>query len=199
MEKKHTYKSYLTTKQAADYLNVSTETIRVWTNKGCLNTVTTLGGHRRFKLEDLEDFALSTQSKQLKASDLQQLKILIIEDDKQFAAFLSECVKSFADNIVTDIAHDGFEAGYKTMSVRPDIVLLDLLMNDINGIKICRNIKSTPEIQHARIISITGHNSKINSQNLLIEGAEAILEKPVDEVKLKQLILKDNLKAAARF
>src|ERR1700677_3244047 len=71
---------YLTPTEVADRLLVATVTVRLWANKGLLPSVTTLGGHRRFRAQDVEAFAAHHQTRRPGAT-----RVLIIDDDPEFS------------------------------------------------------------------------------------------------------------------
>jgi len=179
-------KNYLTPKDTAAYLKVSTETVRQWAKSGLLKAETTLGGHRRFSIEEVEKFADYLQIKRNSKSDI---RVLIVDDDKQYVRYIEELITTFSEEIKIEKAFDGFEAGHKVDTFKPTIVLLDLIMPSINGIEVCRYLKNNNETKNIRIIATTGYASDINIQNFLNCGAEQVLEKPIDVIQLKDLIL----------
>lgn len=183
-------KNYLTPKKAAAYLKVSTETVRQWAKSGQLPAETTLGGHRRFNLEDVERFAAGLQGK---SDDNKQTRVLIVDDNEQYVGFVEELLKTFSDEIVIGKAFDGLEAVEKLEAFEPDIILLDLVMPNIEQIvEVCHNLKANDSTKHIRIIAITGFTSNVDSSvaNLMKAGAEAVLAKPFDHNVLKDLILR---------
>src|SRR5580658_11273597 len=94
---------YLTPTEAADRLLVAAVTVRLWANKGLLPSVTTLGGHRRFRAEDVEAFAAHHQTRRPGAT-----RVLIIDDDPEFSRYLAGVIRSSARGVVVDVANDGF-------------------------------------------------------------------------------------------
>jgi len=182
------YKNYLTPKETAAFLKVSTETVRQWAKTGQLKAETTLGGHRRFRVEEIERFANKLQTK---GNVGLHPRILIVDDDKQLVFYLSELLKTFSDDIYIDYAFDGFEAGHKVDIFKPTIVILDLVMPNINGIEVCRYLKSNDHTKDIRIIATTGYTSELNKQNFISAGAEVVLNKPLDESLLRDLVMTD--------
>jgi len=184
-------KTYLTPKKAAAYLKVSTETVRQWAKSGQLPAETTLGGHRRFNIEDVERFAATLQGK---PGEAKQSKVLIVDDNEQYVGFVEELLKTFSEELIIGKAFDGLEAVEKLEAFKPDIILLDLVMPNIEQIvEVCHNLKSNEATKHIRIIAITGFTSNVNSSvsNLMKAGAEAVLAKPFDHNVLKDLILRN--------
>lgn len=180
-------RGYLTPKETAEYLKVSTETVRQWAKTGFLKAETTLGGHRRFNRDEVSRFAVALKTRETIKKN--NLRVLIVDDDQQYVRFVEELVGGFADYVVTEKAFDGFEAGHKIDVFKPDVILLDLVMPSINGIEVCRYLKQNKHTKHIRIIATTGFTSDLNVQNFLNAGAEAVLDKPLDEGLLKQLVL----------
>ena len=179
-------KGYLTPKETASYLKVSTETVRQWAKTGQLHAETTLGGHRRFNIEEVKQFVSTIQGQ---SNHNNHPRVLIVDDDKQYVKFVEELLKTFSDDIAIDKAFDGFEAGHKVDIFKPTIVLLDLVMPNINGIEVCRYLKQNESTKDIRIIATTGFTSDINVSNFMNAGAEAVLAKPFDHEELRVIVL----------
>ena len=160
-------------------LMVSPVTIRQWANKGWLKSQVTAGGHRRFSRRDVVGFARQ-RGIALNLSDSDDLRVLIVEDDVQVAAFLAEVLVERAHGVVTETAFDGFEAGQKTSSFNPHIILLDLMMPGINGFEVCRRLKSDPVTKMIEVTAMTGYCTAENVERILSAGARACLAKPLD-------------------
>lgn len=185
-------KPYLTPSETAKLLMVSPITVRAWAQKGLLPSETTPGGHRRFLRESVEQFA--NQSKALPPRN--DLRILIVDDDKQVAGFLLEWLSGIEEPFIVDIAANGFEAGRKVHIFEPDIILLDLMMPELDGFAVCRQIKADPDTSDIRVIAMTGHPSPENERSILEAGAEICLAKPLD-TKLLLGLLKPGLALSA--
>lgn len=75
------------------------------------------------------------------------------------------------------IARDGGEALCLAAAVKPELVLLDLVLPDIDGFDLARLLRSLPEVRHVRIISLSGMNPK--AERLAEAGIYRHLLKPV--------------------
>lgn len=179
------FKSYLTPQEVAKLLMVSPVTVRQLAQKGGLKAVTTPGGHRRFMRHEVERFA-QQRGLTLDIGDDDTWRILIVDDDTQLANYLVEFFDNLSQKIVTQVSHDGFDAGMKVLAFKPHIVLLDLMMSGISGFKVCQTIKKDPITRGMRIIAITGYPSDENTKKILAAGAEACLSKPIDVTILLQ-------------
>jgi len=177
-------KPYLTPSEVATLLMISPITVRAWAQKGLLPSETTPGGHRRFLRESVEQFAKQCKT----ASQHSDLRILIVDDDKQVAGLLVEWLTGLDEPFIVNSATDGFEAGSKVHNFEPDIILLDLMMPKLDGFAVCRQIKANPDTRAIRIIAMTGHMSPENEQRIIEAGAEVCIPKPVDIKFLLELL-----------
>ncbi len=183
-------KSYLTPNEVAELLMVSPVTVRQWAQKGELKAMTTPGGHRRFLIEDVESFARQRGIDLVirPGGKTGGLRIMVVDDDRQLAGFIVELLRSRDPDIVTEISHDGFDAGRKVQMFQPDIILLDLMMPGINGFEVCQILKQDPATRGIRIIAMTGYHARENIDKIIAAGAETCLSKPVDTELLLQAI-----------
>jgi excisionase family DNA binding protein len=160
----------------ADRLLVAAVTVRLWASKGLLPSVTTLGGHRRFRAEDVEAFVARYQQANAGAP-MPPSRVLIIDDDRQFARYLGGLIARQVAGTLVDVAHDGFSAGVKCQSMRPDIVTLDLQMPDMDGFEVCAMLRKMFGAAKPRIVALTGFASPTNAARIIAVGADACLAK----------------------
>jgi excisionase family DNA binding protein len=179
--KKSKRKTHLTPNEVAELLMVNPVTVRQWASRGLLRSLTTPGGHRRFLLSDVEEFARSRGSAPAAG---RPERVLIVDDDSQLGLYVAEVIKSRNPRIVIEVAHDGFEAGAKVESFRPHALLLDLMMPGMDGFEVCRRLRSRPTLNHVRIVAMTGFPSAENVERIMDAGADACLPKPLDPGRL---------------
>lgn len=181
------HKSYLAPSDVARMLMVSPATVRLWASRGDLNAVSTPGGHRRFLRHDIEKFARDKDlTMNLPRGDT--LRILVVDDDVEVAKFLSRLFKRDLPSAEVRTAHNGFEAGRLVQSFEPQIVLLDLMMPELNGFDVCRQIKMNPATKAIRVIAMTGFYTEENVSRAIDAGAEVCVRKPFDQKQLLKLI-----------
>jgi len=189
-------KPYLTPNEVANLLMISPITVRQLAQKGELVAEATPGGHRRFLRHEVDRFA-QRRGLTLLTTDDDTLRILIVDDDKQFTNLLLEILKAHTPAVTTEISHDGFDAGMKIHSFRPNIVLLDIMMPKLNGIEVCHVIKNNQETRGIRIIGITGSPEQDNVKKIIDAGAEICLRKPINSRTLLNTIgIFSNIKSA---
>ena len=177
-------KPYLTAKDVASLLMVSPNTIRIWTCNGLLKSETTLGGHRRFLRSDIEKMLQERSHPPAK----KRPSILIIEDEEALAQTMAEGLMEAVPGLSVHIATDGFSGGLKSSLLKPDVVLLDLMMPGMSGVEVCRMLKQEPQTQHIRVIAYTGYATQDQVDAVIAQGAESCLLKPLRIPKLLQAI-----------
>ena len=182
--KKSKRKTHLTPNEVAELLMVNPVTVRQWASRGLLRSLTTPGGHRRFLLSDVEEFARSRGTALDARRSGRPERVLIVDDDTQMGLYVAEVLKSRDSAMQIEIARDGFEAGAKVESFRPHALLLDLMMPGIDGFEVCRRLRERPTLNHVRIVAMTGYPSEDNVERIMAAGADACLPKPLDPERL---------------
>ena len=146
-------------------------------NSGELKVSRTPGGHYRIFKEDLEDFIIKKKMYPLVNKRSSNKRILIVDDDTQIQKLLTVMLSS--KKYETETASSGFEAGAKVVKFKPGLIILDLLMPEMNGFEVCRQIKKGPETSYIKILVLTGYDSKENRERIMEAGADDYMVKPV--------------------
>ncbi len=191
MSLKKPEKNYLTPKEVAKLLMVSTAAIRLWAENGDLKARLTAGGHRRFKLNDVKTFATNKKI-QLNIDTQTTPKILIVDDDIDFANFLKTLLEIEIENSEIAISLDGFDAANKLRDFHPNIILLDLKMPGLDGFQVCQHVKQDSAQQHIRVVAISGDVTETKTKKIISMGAEACLQKPINVPALLKLLALNN-------
>ncbi|MFD1002847.1 two-component regulator propeller domain-containing protein [Ohtaekwangia kribbensis] len=103
--------------------------------------------------------------------------VLIIEDNYDIAEFIQVSLKG-KYNFVT--AQNGEEGLAKTNSFLPDIIISDIMMPVMDGLSMCRKIKSNPKTSHISIIILTAKGLTSQQIEGLSTGADIYLTKPFE-------------------
>ncbi len=77
-------------------------------------------------------------------------------------------------------ASNGTEALIKLGTFRPDLLILDIVMPEIDGIEVCRSIREEPELSHVRVIVITGFPDDTRLEGVSKMGFSNIFAKPLE-------------------
>jgi CheY-like chemotaxis protein len=108
------------------------------------------------------------------------LRVLIIDDDREFSRYLAGVISAQQRKVLVDVANDGFSAGVKCQASRPDVVLLDLQMPDMDGFEVCAMLRTMFGRKTPRILAVTAFPSAKNVRRILAAGADACLPKRAD-------------------
>lgn len=188
-----TERLYLTPVEAAELLMVSTASVRLWASKGLLPAQTTAGGHRRFLRRDIEQFAQQRgialpAQKTTPAKADGDLRVLIADDDQQLVRYLRELLNDQPGVAAIEAAGDGFEAGQKLETFKPDVLMLDLMMPGIDGFEVCKRLKQNVATRDIRVVAMTGHNTQEAVERILASGAEVCLSKPLQTDRVLKIL-----------
>jgi DNA-binding response OmpR family regulator len=105
-------------------------------------------------------------------------KILVIEDSLLLSQILEEALHKKGYEVIT--AYDGKGGLLKASACKPDIVLLDLVLPDISGEEVCRNLKKYPDTERTPVIMLSGKDSDTDRVVGKVIGAQAYISKPFD-------------------
>ncbi|MFD4834263.1 response regulator [Streptomyces sp. SID4919] len=117
-------------------------------------------------------------------------KVLVVDDDFMVAKLHSRYVSEMAGFTVVGVAHNGVEALRSVESLRPDLVLLDVYLPDMDGIGVLRGIRSAEEIDPGRVpvdvLFITAAREAVTVRAALRAGALHYLIKPFERGTLQE-------------
>lgn len=109
-------------------------------------------------------------------------KILLIEDDPQAVGILEPILVSKGFSVA--VARDGVEGLEKVQLLNPDLLLLDLHMPRMDGIAVCRHLKSNPATRRTPIIMLTAMVDLEKKLEALDAGADDFVHKPYNSLEL---------------
>ena len=181
----------LTVSQASKYSKVSSKTIINWIEAGHIKAYKTVGGHRRIKKEDLDHF-LKEKGMPLpeEAKGEERKKILVVDDDKIIVETIVQALEEDEYGYEMISAADGFEAGLQVNHFKPDLLILDIMMPDINGYEVCQRVKTNPDSKNTKIIVLSAYLNEDAFKQMKEFGADACFSKPLPLEQLKFEIAK---------
>lgn len=126
---------------------------------------------------------LSQLSSSQQATDSMTKRILIIDDEERVSRVIQLTLKiTAAWEVLT--ATSGYEGLIKAEIEQPDVILLDLMMPDIDGLATLAELRKNPATRQIPVILLTA-KIQVMPQNQLAElGVLAVLVKPFDPIKL---------------
>jgi DNA-binding response OmpR family regulator len=122
-------------------------------------------------------------------------KILVVDDNRDNVEILRAFLES--RGYVVSEAPDGRTALARVEEVKPDLVLLDVMMPGMDGWQVCRTIKSHPELGGTRVVMVTAKGGFEDKFEGLRSGADDYVVKPVDFKELEAKV-KRNLNPSER-
>ena len=108
--------------------------------------------------------------------------ILIVEDDRETRQFYSEALAS--SGFVIDQAHNGHQALEKALQSSPSLILTDIAVPGIDGIELCRRLRSDARTRAIPVLAITGYGDRHYQDRARLAGADHVLIKPCDAESL---------------
>jgi CheY-like chemotaxis protein len=115
-------------------------------------------------------------------------RILVVDDDQVIVETITAALEEDTHNYEVISAADGFEAGIQVGHLKPDLLILDIMMPDIDGYEVCHTIKSSENTKHIKIIVLSGYLDEENYRKMREFGADICFSKPLPLDKLKEEI-----------
>ena len=126
--------------------------------------------------------------------------LLVVDDNRDLVNFLSDVLKDKFHQVMT--AADGVEALEIVRKFQPDIVVSDVMMPEMDGYELCRQIKQDVNISHIPIILLTALDDDSSRLQGYKTGADAYVVKPFEEEVLLEVIcnrLRDREQTRIRY
>lgn len=106
-------------------------------------------------------------------------RILVVDDDHAIRRILIEALTMDRQFLVEE-ASNGTEASIKLGTYRPDLLILDIFMPEMDGVEVCRNICNEPELSDLKVIITTGYPDHPKLDEVVKLGFTNIFSKPFD-------------------
>lgn len=116
-----------------------------------------------------------------------EARILLVDDDPDFVEATRTVLESVPYEVI--VAYDGDEALAKVHQVRPDLILLDIIMPTQDGFHVCEKLKGDPQLQAIPVIMLTSLSQRISDTTYsVLDGmmleADDFIDKPVRPTEL---------------
>jgi len=110
-------------------------------------------------------------------------KVLVVDDDPEIVELMVDVFERDG-RFEVRTANSGYDAGVLTQEFRPDLMVLDYMLPDVNGNVVCKTIRQNSAFNHMRIIIVSGVINQEEIEQLMDVGADAFLKKPfsIDEL-----------------
>lgn len=115
-------------------------------------------------------------------------KVLIVDDDNDFRELLHEFLMDIGLEVVD--AASGAEALNAALSETPDVILLDVMLPDINGLDTCRALKSDERLKHVPVLFLSARAGIEDKCRGYLAGGRKYITKPCDMNVIESFIRK---------
>ncbi len=181
MEKKDFY----TTSEVAKILHVAVGSVINWVDDGKLNAIVTPGGHRKIPYNTLSAF-LKLHNYEISDKYATNRLIYLVDDEDSTHSFFRKIFEKVEKtNLI--YFYSGTEALISIGKKIPDMIVVDILMPDIDGIQVIKNIRTKSELNDVHIIAISADITK--REISLQAGANLFLKKPFDMTEFKKSVV----------
>lgn len=116
-------------------------------------------------------------------------KILVIDDNELYRICVVKSLEQegFKNVLTAATGHEGID---KAGVEKPDLVILDVVLPDRNGLEVCYEIKNLKGLSHVKVVVITGFIDAADIGKALTAGADHFVSKMVDLSSLLKLVKK---------
>ncbi|MDR2756542.1 MAG: response regulator [Planctomycetaceae bacterium] len=176
-------KTVFTTGEAAKICKVSQQTIIRCFDSGQLKGFRVPGSRfRRIPRDQLFAF-MRDNGIPTDALESGKRKILVVDDDRELVELICDVLERDG-RFETKSVNNGFDAGMMVKEYRPDLIVLDVMLPDINGKEVCVRVRSDDSLEEVKIICISGMVEDEKILELKMAGANDFLQKPFETEKL---------------
>ncbi|MCA9116291.1 MAG: response regulator [Planctomycetaceae bacterium] len=176
-------KTVFTTGEAAKICKVSQQTIIRCFDSGQLKGFRVPGSRfRRIPRDVLYKF-MKENGIPTDALESGKRKALVVDDDVELVELIHDALEADG-RFEVRIANNGFDAGMMVKEYRPDILVLDVMLPDINGKEVCQRVRSDSTLDDVKIICISGMVEQDKVADLRTAGADEFMQKPFEVDKL---------------
>lgn len=118
---------------------------------------------------------------------LAEYRLLVIDDNDDIRDFLMD---GFSGSMIVDTAADGKEGLQKAIDTNPDIIICDVMMPEMNGFEVTRQLKKDFQTCHIPIILLTAHSSLEHELEGIDSGADAYITKSFSLKYVQKRVMK---------
>ncbi|MBI2930733.1 MAG: response regulator [Planctomycetes bacterium] len=179
------YMESYTTGQIAQICRVTKRTVIKWIDSGKLPGYRIPDSkHRRVTSRDLAEFM---RKHHIPGGDEvgPRPRVLIIDDDYDFAALLRDALLG---QYIIEHAGSAMEAASRMPVFKPDLVLVDIRLPDLNGMEVCRHFRSFGGERRPAILAMSAYGHELDVNEVRSSGADDFIPKPLKLAELRRRI-----------
>jgi excisionase family DNA binding protein len=180
-------KTVFTTGEAAKICKVSQQTIIRCFDSGQLKGFRVPGSRFRRIPRDILYKFMKENGIPTDALESGRRKALVVDDDVELVELIRDVLESDGRFDVR-VANNGFDAGMMVKEYKPDVLVLDVMLPDINGGEVCQRVRSDASLDDVKIICISGMVEADKIDDLKRAGANDFVQKPFEVESLVERI-----------
>jgi len=115
-----------------------------------------------------------------------QPTILIVDDEQDFVGLLTFRLARLACELL--VANDGIHALTLARERQPDLILLDILLPDMDGLSICEILRRQPATRNTPVVFMSALSSEVTQRTARMMAAEDYFVKPIDLSRFEERI-----------
>ena len=182
-------RAFFTTFEISQICGVNPTTVQNWVKSKRLKAFQTPGKHRRVRREDLIEFLTEfgmPVPAELEAGEVQKNlnTVLVVDDDSDVRNVIADALR-MEDEINVMEARNGVDALLAIGRSKPDMIILDVRMPNMNGYDVCERLKADNDVRKIKIIAISGDHSPDVRERILAAGADMFFTKPLDLISFR--------------
>ncbi len=108
--------------------------------------------------------------------------ILVIEDNLDNMSLITQLLESAGNTVFKAVT--GMEGYEKALELRPDVILLDIQLPDIEGTEVLQMIRRNKEVEDIAIVAVTSYAMAGDREKLMAAGCNGYIEKPIDPFRI---------------
>ena len=173
---------YCGTSYAAKLLGLSVATVQALVEKGEIEAWKTLGGHRRIALQSINSYLGRHGSPRMRidTNPKHRLRVLVVEDDEATRDLYRCQFDAFDLPIDCTWMGSALEALMDIASMRPDLLMTDLLMPGVDGLEMLRVLKRNQQLADMQIVVVSGLSLEAIAARGGLPPQAHLLKKPVN-------------------
>jgi excisionase family DNA binding protein len=182
-------KTVFTTGEAAKICKVSQQTIIRCFDSGQLKGFRVPGSRFRRIPRDVLYRFMKENGIPTDALESGKRKAVVVDDDEELVELIRDALENDG-RFEVRTANNGFDAGMIVKEYRPDVIVLDVMLPDINGKEVCQRIRSDSTLDDVKVVCISGMVEADKIGELKAAGANEFIQKPFEVEHLIDAICK---------
>lgn len=175
-----------TTTQVGRICGVTQQAVIKWIDSGRLEGYRVPNSRaRRVTREALLKF-MKANNLPTRSLDQNTIKVLVV-DDEEMVADMVQLEFDGDDNVEVRKVLRGFDAGV-VAEYQPDVVILDIMLPDMDGRRVCELIREGAGGKEMRIIGISGYADSLNINEMLAGGFDGFISKPFTPGQIREIV-----------